>query len=226
MQLMSSIFTLLSLISNKLIPELKIMNGIFSFSLKKQKMMMKINTIKDFNSTFTQNNFNNYIYFPSKKSVSQGKKNSVILNNISKGSLIGLEDNNSSLINVFNNKEELFNKKRESGKQNNITKENSKISSFVEQKFKAKRDKKDGQNKSNKSNNFLDFNEIIHFNLFDYYCYCFRSISEKNSEIKLFNSGITLYKRKMDIINVFTFLILIEKFIAESHDIIALYKDL
>ena len=72
----------------------------------------------------------------------------------------------------------------------------------------------------------MDFNEIIHFNLFDYYCYCFRSISEKNSEIKLFNSGITLYKRKMDIINVFTFLILIEKFIAESHDIIALYKDL
>ena len=226
MQLISTIFTLLSLISNKLIPELKIMNGIFNFSLKNQKMMMKINTIKDFNSAIDQSNFNNYIYFPSKKSIFQGKKNSVNINNLSKGSLIGLDDNNSSLINVFNNKEELFNKKRESGKQNNITKENSKISSFVEQKFKAKRDKKDGQNKSNKSNNFLDFNEIIHFNLFDYYCYCFRSISEKNSEIKLFNSGITLYKRKMDIINVFTFLILIEKFIAESHDIIALYKDL
>jgi hypothetical protein len=219
MQLMSTIFTLLSLISNKLIPELKIMNGIFSFSLKKQKMMMKINTIKDFNSTFTQNNFNNYIYFPSKKSVSQGKKNSVILNNISKGSLIGLEDNNSSLINVFNNKEELFNKKRESGRQNNITKENSKISSFVEKKFKSKIDKRD-----NNSNSLLDFNEIINFNLFDYYCYCFRSISKKNKEIKLFNTGITLYKRKMDVINVFTFLVLIEKFIAESQDIIALYK--
>ena len=108
MQLISTIFTLLSLISNKLIPELKIMNGIFNFSLKKQKMMMKINTIKEFNSAITQNNFNNYIYFPSRKSNSQGKKNSVNINNISKGSLIGLDDNNSSLINVFNNKEELF----------------------------------------------------------------------------------------------------------------------
>ena len=225
MQLISTIFTLLSLISNKLIPELKIMNGIFNFSLKNQKMMMKINTIKDFYSTISQNNTNNYIYFPSKKSNSQGKKNSVTINNISKGSLIGLDDNNSSLINIFNNKEELFNKKRESGKQNNITKENSKISSFVEQRLKCKKDKKDGQNKKNNSNNSLDFNEIINFSLFDYYCYCFRSsISKKNREIKLFNSGITLYKRKMDIINVFTFLILNEKFIAESQDIIALYK--
>ena len=224
MQLMSTIFTLLSLISNKLIPELKIMNGIFNFSLKNQKMMMKINTIKDFNSAYTQNNFNNYIYFPSKKSIFQGKKSSIIINNISKGSLIGLEDNNSSLINALNNKEELFNKQRESGKQNDITKENSKISSFIESKFKSKRDKKDGQIKSSNSNNLLDFNEMINFNLFDYYCYCFRSISKKNKEIKMFNSGITLYKRKMDVINVFTFLVLIEKFIAESQDIIALYK--
>jgi len=226
MQLISTIFTLLSLISNKLIPELKIMNGIFSFSLKKQKMMMKINTIKDFNSALTQNNFNNYIYFPSKKNISQGKKNSVNINinNISKGSLIGLEDNNSSIVNVFNNKEEIFNKKRESGKQNNITKENSKISSFVEQKFKHKNDKKGEQNINNRFNSFLDFNEVINFNLFDYYCYCFRTISKKDKEIKLFNSGISLYRRKMDVINVFTFLILIEKFIAESQDIIALYK--
>ena len=224
MQLISTIFTLLSLISNKLIPELKIMNGIFNFSLKNQKMMMKINTIKDFNSAYTQNNFNNYIYFPSKKSISQGKKNSVNINNISKGSLIGLDDNNSSLINVFNNKEEFFNKNRESGKQNDITKENSKISSFIESKFKSKRDKKDGQIKSSNSNNLLDFSEMINFNLFDYYCYCFRSLSKKNKEIKMFNSGITLYKRKMDVINVFTFLVLIEKFINESQDIIALYK--
>ena len=224
MQLMSTVFTLLSLISNKLIPELKIMNGIFNFSLKKQKMMMKINTIRDFNSSTTQNNFNNYIYFPSKKNISQGKKNSVNMNNISKGSLIGLDDNNSSLINVFNNKEEIINKKRESGKQNNITKENSKISSFVEQKFKSKRDKNGEQNKSNKNNNLSDFNEVINFNLIDYYCYCFRSVSKKGKQIKMFNSGISLYKRKMDVINVFTFLVLIEKFISESQDIISLYK--
>ena len=39
MQLLSTVFTLLSFISNKLIPDLKI----FNFNLKEQKMMMKIN---------------------------------------------------------------------------------------------------------------------------------------------------------------------------------------
>ena len=49
----------------------------------------------------------------------------------------------------------------------------------------------------------------IHFNLFDYYC--LRKLSSKKKEIELFNKGSSLYRKRMDIINVFTLLLLIEK---------------
>ena len=63
MQLILTIFSLISLLSNKLTPNLKIMNGIFNFNLNQQKMMMKIHTIKDFNSiNFPQKNINRSKY--------------------------------------------------------------------------------------------------------------------------------------------------------------------
>ena len=69
MQLISTICTLLSLLPNKLICQLKIMNGIFNFNLKKEKMMMKIHSIKEFNSiNFPQKN-NSFIFFPTKSGI-------------------------------------------------------------------------------------------------------------------------------------------------------------
>ena len=233
MQLLSTIFTLISLLSNKLTPQIKIMNGIFKFNLKQQKMMMKIHTIKDFNLiNFPQkeNTYNTYIYFPSKKGISLRNKNFLQKSNINKNSLIDLEnnDNSSSIVLGLNNKEDIFNNKKESGKQIYYTEENSKTSVYKDHKLNAAKERHDrdsfnnninnNQNmqgkfplfNSKKSNNSIqEFNDTINFNFFHYYC--FGRKYKKTKEINLYDLGISLYKKTLDIINVFTFLFLVEK---------------
>ena len=49
MQIISTIFSIISIVINKIGPEIKILNGIFNFNIKKNKIMMKINSLKDFN---------------------------------------------------------------------------------------------------------------------------------------------------------------------------------
>ena len=56
MHLTSTIFTILSFLTNSLIPELKILNEIFNFNLKEKKLTMKIKNLKDFNSLLSSKN--------------------------------------------------------------------------------------------------------------------------------------------------------------------------
>ena len=50
MQLMNTVFVILSLMMNKIDSELKIINSIFNFNLKKNKMSLKINSLILLNS--------------------------------------------------------------------------------------------------------------------------------------------------------------------------------
>ena len=54
-----------------------------------------------------------------------------------------------------------------------------------------------------------EYVDTINFNFFDYYCW--RKLSRKKNDIELFKIGLSLYKKRMDIINVFTILLLSEK---------------
>ena len=250
MQLISTIFTLMALLSNRLTPELKIMNGIFNFNLNQQKMMMKIHTIKDLNSTDFSPKNNNYIYFPSKKGISLKNQNLKNNKNNNYNSFLKIEknnDNSSSIILKLNNNEELFSQKKEIEKGFNKTIiGNSKISVFLEHKNNHTKDidyKNDNNNINNNpyskkinnislinpkniaNNSMQEFNDKINFNLFQYYC--FGRTYRKRKEISLFKLGISLYKKTMDIINVFTFLLLIEKNIQfKKKSISSFFKDL
>ena len=65
-------------------------------------------------------------------------------------------------------------------------------------------------NKRHKTKRIIKgFDDQITFNIFEYYC--FRRFSKKKKDIDLFNSGLAFYKKRMDIINVFTLLLLSEK---------------
>ena len=67
---------------------------------------------------------------------------------------------------------------------------------------------------SNSSKNVeIDMNEKnnININLFDYYC--LGKFCKKSKPIELFDIGVSLYRKRMDIVNVFTILLLIEKII-------------
>ena len=244
MQLISSIFTLLSLLSNKLTPEIKIMNGIFKFNLAQQKMMMKIHSIKDFHSINFSQKDNNCLYFPSKKgkSISFRNKNLIPINDINKNSFNAIDNNNensSSIVLEVNNNKELFFKKG-SGKKMKVTQEISKTSVFVDnsKNYAKERSSKNeinslnvnsqklvySLNSKNVNNTIQEFNDKISFNLLHYFCFFKRY--QKYKEINLFNIGISLYKKTMDITNVFTFLLLVGKNIQLNKNLNSLIKEM
>ena len=66
-------------------------------------------------------------------------------------------------------------------------------------------------NDKNQSNNSIlkTFIDQIYFNIFNYYC--FKKCSIKRKEIELYDSGLSLYRKRMDIVNVFTLLLFSEK---------------
>ena len=59
------------------------------------------------------------------------------------------------------------------------------------------------------NNNNDDDDKNINLNLINYYC-C-SNICRKKKHIELFDIGVSLYRKRMDIINVFTILLLTEK---------------
>ena len=250
MQLINTVFTLLSILSKRLIPELKILNGIFNFNLKEKKMTMKIHSIKEFNTIV----FKKSLYFPSNKKLmnfnnklsnNNASRNSLKVcykknsfnNNLSKNSLIGMEnnENNSSVVNIVNNRKHnsLLMIKEKEEKSNSL---NNSSNSPIAQERKKNNDNiktnnnsnangnrnyiyrvgsfypkyiSDKKNKNSSGNILKEFVYQINFNIFDYYC--FRKLSKKKNDIELFRLGLSLYKKRMDIINVFTLLILAEK---------------
>ena len=255
MQLINTIFTLVSLIINKIIPELKILNGIFNFNLKERKMTLKIHSIKELNSIC----FNKNLYFPSDKQITKIPNNNLISKynlgentdnrNISKNSLIGLDSNdiNSSQINIINRKHNslvIINENEKYNRFNNIIKStlfnnqhkqnNNNYNS--NNKYKIKNNAKNGSNNyiyrigsfypkrnvnnncenKSSSNNIKEFNDEIDFNIFEYLL-C-RNIAKKKRKIELYKLGITLYKKRMDIINVFTLLLFSEKICLQYED--------
>ena len=293
MKILNTILILISLLSHSLIPELKILNGIFNFNLKEKKMTIKIRSIKDFNSIV----YKKTLYFPSDKQLTnlntkipnnnnniiknsliandyyENKNNNNNMNNLSKNCLIGIDnnDNNSSSINIniFNKRKHnslVIIKEKENEKSNNSNNNNSekKISIFSGQKnnqysFKnvynngnnnnvnnnnnnncndnkkknnnyiyrvgsfypkfhsaQKIHNNDNNSNNNNNNNLKNYSDQLYFNIFHYYCCgnCFR----KKKEIELYKLGLSVYKKRMDIINVFTLLLFTEKNCLQAED--------
>lgn len=70
-----------------------------------------------------------------------------------------------------------------------------------------------------------DFKEHINLNLFDYVCRT--KNDEKNKQFQLYKLGISFYKKRMDIVHVFTLLLITEKVLLKSYgkQIYSLCKD-
>lgn len=214
MQLMSTIFSLLSLLVNRIGPEIKILNGIFNFNIKQNKMIMKNHSLKDLQ-------IRHYLR-KSKSNIPNFKiKN---LNNLSRKSLNGIDKNDSSLlpITIINNN----NKQNETVKNiENINNNNNKnvrtLLGFNKKRLRANKNSHQFNSQcqislDDKDNDTKVFKDSINFNFIHYYC--LRKISSKKKEISLFNKGSSIYRKRMDIINVFTLLLLIEKKLLSKYD--------
>ena len=251
MQLMNTIFSLLSIISSRLIPELKILNAIFNFNIKQKKMTLRIHSIRDFNTKV----FKRSLYVPLDNqffsSNNNLNKSNLIDNNenknanMSRNSLIQIENNSSQ--NILNNQKRnslvIIREKPNENSKDSSNSRNRKLSFFNNnQNIHLSKDKINNTNISNNNNNhknyiyrvgsfypklmatekksstnnLSEFKEQLDFNMFDYY-FC-RKLSRKKNYIDLYKSGLSLYKKRMDIVNVFSLLLFSEKNCLQTND--------
>ena len=229
MQLMNTAFLLLTLIVNKFNLELKIINSIFKFNLKKKKLIMKLQKLNDYDDLHISNISNIHTPVSNFKKMTNITQHLDLLDNKSKNSLMKENEiNNISLLNFSENKNELDNKnknkitilKKHKRKSNALPIENSKIENTKDKMSKKnlrlsqEHIKENGTN-FNKKNffnelSYKDFNDKIELNMFDYCC-CHLVYEKRHKIIELFNITNSFYRKKLDVVNVFNLLLLIEK---------------
>jgi len=216
MQLMNTAFLLLSTIINKLHSGFIIINSIFKFSLKEKNIILKFFPLKEFNTLIPKSNNNCLIIlsnnFKKEKLDYDKSKNNLINNNLSSFFNVSEYKSNSNFKNKKTEKTVM--------KNNSITpNENSKMNSVnsINSNFKPNNDnfiyiKKENINKNyfnNDINSTFTPKDYMNLNLFDY-IFC-RKNEKMNKLIKLYNLSEIYYKKKMDIVHIFTLLCILEK---------------
>lgn len=239
MQLMNTAFLLLSIIVNKFNLELKILNSIFKFNLKKKKIIMKLQKLNDWEDMRVSSIHSPTVNFKKMTNISHHLD---LLDNKSKNSLIKENEiNNISYLNLSENKNDAENKsksiilKKIKRKSNELPFENSKMehSNKISKKnlnlnLRNTQDhhKENGTNYNllnSKKNNFFnemnykDFNDNIELNMFDYCC-CHLIHEKRHKIIELYNIANSFYRKKLDVVNVFNLLLLTEKNLMKNNN--------
>ena len=229
MQLMNTAFLLLTIIVNKFNLELKIINSIFKFNLKKKKLIMKLQKLNDYDDLHISNISNIHTPVVNFKKMTNITQHLDLLDNKSKNSLMKENEiNNISLLNFSEDKNELDNNnknkitilKKHKRKSNALPIENSKMEntkdkmSKINLRLSQDHIKENGTN-FNKKNifnelSYKDFNDKIELNMFDYCC-CHLVYEKRHKIIELYNITNSFYRKKLDVVNVFNLLLLIEK---------------
>ena len=273
MQLISTVFTIITILANKLVYEVKIANSLFNFYPTKRKISVKsefTKLIDGLNNNKKKNNNNNTLFFNRNNNKTGGSNfinNNTMFNSQNKyrnrnnsfminhhhfnNSLNPNKDANnlnviinSSKILKFNNCSIIEHKKYNN---NNYSKNDESKSGF----FSKGEDSRLNQNRSKvallpygfdlvSSNN--QFNSIkpkknTDFRHSDYlfekkntineyesrsmqinllYYYCFSNCKKDKEDIKLFDIGISFYRKKMDVIHIFNVLLLIERLVTNQ----------
>ena len=229
MQLMNTAFLLLTIIVNKFNLELKIINSIFKFNLKKKKLIMKLQKLNDYDDLHISNISNIHTPVVNFKKMTNITQHLDLLDNKSKNSLMKENEiNNISLLNFSENNNELDNNnknkitilKKHKRKSNALPIENSKMENtkdkMSKKNLRLSQDhiKENGTN-FNKKNffnelSYKDFNDKIELNMFDYCC-CHLVYEKRHKIIELYNITNSFFRKKLDVVNVFNLLLLIEK---------------
>ena len=227
MQLLSTVFSIITFLINKIGHEVEIVNGLFYFYPKKRKIGLK-HYIKKSSIDSNINN-NKHILSHNIKNSNEDldiKDNSYLFSHNNNFYKENINDNCSQSINII---------KTKSGKTgDNISKNNNNIKkdSSIEESVNNKSKITFLNNRIN--NNFDNIrrnifinkiktknNEIINserekkyikFNFFYYYCFSKLINTKKTKDLKkLFNYAISFYKQKLDVVYIFHIILLIEK---------------
>ena len=228
MQLLYAAFSLISIFINKITNEVKIINSIFKFNIKKKRMILRFNNLKEFESP-------NVLIMPSWKSITKIKGFEFV--NKSKLNLIKESNNETNISSILSNTDNknikntqsfIMNSNNENFVEkininNNIKniKNNNKLNLYpnkIEESIKQFNEEFSMKNNLKASNDIMrDYNDQINLNFIQYFC-CKKN-RKKKKQIDSFNLGIEFYRKKMDLIHYFKILLIIEKIIAKNKDI-------
>jgi hypothetical protein len=224
MQLLYAAFSLISIFINKITNEVKIINSIFKFNIKKKRMILRFNNLKELESS-------NVLIMPLRKSITKIKGFEFV--NKSKLNLIKEVNNETNICNSDNknmkntqssnmnsNNENFVEKININNNIKNI-KNNNKLNLYAikkEESIKQFNEEFSINNNLKITNDIMkDYNDQININFIQYFC-C-KKDRKKKKQIDSFNLGIEFYRKKMDLIHYFTILLIIEKIIAKNKDI-------
>jgi len=222
MQVLYTLFLLITSIINKLNNEIKIINSIFDFNLKEKKMILKLKSIREFKQDFGIKINNNLEFSPNNKL----KEKKLEFENKSKNNLIIEENNiyNISPLNLSDNKKinesqnyiiKINNKKNFLGFGNSNPKKSiNEINDCLGSGIKFNRQNLEKclfDIDSNDENTYKNYHDHIKLSLIDYLCS--RKNSKKYKYIELYNKSNTFFKKKIDIVRVFTLLSIVEDMI-------------
>ena len=222
MQVLYTLFLLITSIINKLNNEIKIINSIFDFNLKEKKMILKLKSIREFKQDFGIKINNNLEFSPNNKL----KEKKLEFENKSKNNLIIEENNiyNISPLNLSDNKKinesqnyiiKINNKKNFLGFGNSNPKKSiNEINDCLGNGIKFNRQNLEKclfDIDSNTENTYKNYHDHIKLSLIDYLFS--RKNSKKYKYIELYNKSNTFFKKKIDIVRVFTLLSIVEDMI-------------
>ena len=238
MQLISTIFSIITFLSNKIDHEVRLVNSIFNFYPNQKKITLKHKLQKFYIGNDLKNNKNYSFSKVRNESISMSNKRNTIIN-VNKNNVFQVYSNDvsSPSIGIIRKRENAHNGKF--SENSSKEKENSNY-------MNVKNERSSSNNESNKSKiAFLTFGmnsnsphkkrnifnksliiqkkesiaenknrkKSLEFSPIDYYCF---SKFKNNEEIKLFNLAIAFYKQKLDVIYLFHIILLFEKLLGAN----------
>jgi hypothetical protein len=217
MQLIYTIFQLISILVNKFNLELKIINSIFKFNLQEMKMGLKFKSL-DLDSK--------NIFGSSKQLIFSSRKSWVNLDNDnSKQKIFSQKNISSASISLnasrYKNIMESHSNRLKFIKNSNFNKEDIKSNSIKSNKNKPKINPFIKEKEDRKE--IIEFNDNISLNLINYFCYK----NKKKDIIELFNLGNYFLRKRMDIVHVFSLLLITERILLKTYknQIYSIYKE-
>jgi len=214
MQLMNTIFLLISLLINRLDAEQKILNSIFNFNIKENKVNLKYQTL---NSLYSSND-SKFVknIDPNISSKNKGSSSKDSESNDNSNLYLILNNNNNK------NKENHLNKSKNlKAFEESKNKENSNIIKYKNQENVIQYQKDNGKKiiikKNGNNNNKISkgYTDQLYLNCFDRFC--IRKDPRKRKTIQLFNLSSIFYRKRMDIVISFSRSFLIEKLLLKDN---------
>ena len=253
MQMISTVFTIITMLTNKLQFEMKLFNSLYDYLPERRKISLK-NELKLID--FLSNNYYRSIV-NNKTEIHNDSNNKIINFSINNGSSFEKDNHLSKKKDKYSNKI-IINKNKSTKIFAFNNNSNNKLNSFMEKNKLNNTINKNSINEDNKSINksnmvFLPYgigfssslnlnqqniiNKSIGLSQNDYilhkntetsdnysskeyninmFSYLFSKCKKKREIYKLFDIGISFYRKKVDVINLFNIVILIEKLTSNS----------